>query len=187
MEEIWHPVLSCEHRYKDRYEVSNLGRVRSAETSRIKGSKPGRVLSQSQDDGGYSQVYLWKAYRQHTIKVHRLVAEAFLDKRPAGYQVNHIDGNKQNNRADNLEWVTNQENNWHAHRIIEGRSSIEYKGERMSLAEACAKYAVDGIRPKDARRRIARYGWTIEEALTTPKLATGRPFKNSRIQAGEIG
>lgn len=185
MEEIWQPVLSCEHRYRDRYEVSNLGRIRAASFARIKGSKPGRVISQSKDDKGYLQVMLWKAYRQHTIKVHRLVAEAFLGPRPPGAQVNHIDGEKTNNRIDNLEWVSNQENNWHAHRVIGGRSSVEYRGERMSLAEACARYAVDGIRPQDARRRIARYGWTLEEALTTPKLPTGRPFKGSRIQEGE--
>jgi hypothetical protein len=186
MEEIWSPVLSCEHRYKDRYEVSTFGRVRASAAARIKGSKPGRILSYSYDDGGYPQVFLWKDYRQHTIKIHRLVAEAFLGPRPPGAQVNHIDGDKTNNRIDNLEWVTNQENSWHAYRVIDGRASIEYKGEKMSLAEACARYAVDGVRTQDARRRIARYGWTIEEALTTPKLPTGRPFKGSRIQARPV-
>lgn len=96
------------------YEVSELGEVRSKDMWIDNGSgghiKKGRVLRPGVGGTGYRTVSL----RGKTYKVARLVASAFVD-RPAGASVvNHIDGNKLNDIAWNLEWVTQAENNDHA-------------------------------------------------------------------------
>lgn len=88
------------------YMVSNLGRVKTAKT--------GRILQPIVDHRGYERVCLFKTDRDRRYRVHRLVAITFipnLDNKP---QVNHIDGNKRNNRVSNLEWVTNDENMHHS-------------------------------------------------------------------------
>lgn len=74
----------------------------------------GVYLKQQQDNKGYMRVRVTINRKKKQIKVHRAVAEAFVPNPQNKQQVNHKDGNKQNNRADNLEWVTNKENASHA-------------------------------------------------------------------------
>jgi hypothetical protein len=175
MDEIWKPCPM----YEDRYEVSNLGRIRAATWARIGGSKPGRILYEAKDDRGYSQVYLYRNYRQHTVKVHRLVAVAFLGERLDGMTVNHIDGNKQNNSVSNLEYVSNLENCRHEYRSGR-RAHVEINGERLSINEAVEKYAVEGVGYHRVRARISRHGWDLMTALTTPVMSRGRPSNKER-------
>lgn len=103
MKEIWKPVLG----YEDRYEVSNLGNVASLKFAR--GSNR-RILKQSTNTWGYSQVTLSKDKKKKNVVIHRLVAEAFIENPQNLPQVNHIDENKHNNRADNLEWCDSHYN-----------------------------------------------------------------------------
>ena len=101
-EEIWKLVADYPN-----YSVSNYGRVRN--------NKTGYILKPLKVGFGYVVVELWNKNGPKSKKIHRLVAEAFLpnpDKKP---QVNHIDGNKKNNRLDNLEWVTASENMKHSY------------------------------------------------------------------------
>lgn len=82
--------------------VSNFGRVRNTRT--------GSVYRLSLTRDGYQVFLAYKGYKRKRFLVHRLVAAAFVpnpDKKP---EVNHKDLCKTNNRADNLEWVTHQEN-----------------------------------------------------------------------------
>lgn len=96
------------------YEVSDTGLVRRAKASNR--TYAGRVHSTTLDDGGYKIVVAYlgpKTYK--VIRVHRAVATAFLGDPPFdGAQVNHKDGNKQNNNVSNLEWCTRSENRRHA-------------------------------------------------------------------------
>mgnify|MGYP003532601097 FL=1 len=87
------------------YEVSNLGRVRRGDT----------VLPQHNESKGYLQVSLYMAIRKHKkFLVHRLVAEAFIPSVAGKSQVNHINGTKSDNRAENLEWCDQSHNIRHA-------------------------------------------------------------------------
>lgn len=108
IEEIWKDIKG----YEEFYQISNLGNVRSLprngtiNKSRI--LKPNNVKN-------YLQVSLQKHGKTKYQKVHRIVAETFIPN-PNNYpQVNHIDGNKHNNRVDNLEWVTSSENQLHSY------------------------------------------------------------------------
>lgn len=63
---------------------------------------------------GYNQITLQKNGQKKYYKIHRLVAETFINNPKNLPEVNHIDGNKQNNTVDNLEWVTTSENQLHS-------------------------------------------------------------------------
>lgn len=98
---VWKPV----EEYEGLYEVSNRGDIR-----RIGGG----ILKPQNETHGYSSVSLSKNGKRISKKVHRLVARAFI-LNPHGYRVtNHLDGNKKNNAASNLEWTTVAANNQHA-------------------------------------------------------------------------
>ena len=104
--------------YEGYYEVSDLGRVRRVDRMVKTGIKynserlcKGRVLKQHLKRNGYLAVDLSKDYQVKTISVHRLVAIAFVEGYSEGKNyVDHINCNKQDNRACNLEWVNAKEN-----------------------------------------------------------------------------
>lgn len=87
--------------YED-YQVTSWGRVFN-KTS-------GKFVYQEVHHKGYLRVDLFKDGERKHHKVHRLVAQAFIPNPDGKPQVNHIDGNNQNNSVTNLEWVTDAEN-----------------------------------------------------------------------------
>lgn len=91
------------------YQVSNFGRLKS-----FKSHPKGRILSNTNKKGGYFSVVLCYKDKRRYVRMHRLVAEAFLPNYENKPEVNHKDGNKQNNHVDNLEWVTHSENLSHS-------------------------------------------------------------------------
>ena len=100
-EERWH---HCEVPYT-RYMVSNLGRVKNAHT--------GLIMKPILHPDDYLQVQLWYKGEGKIKYVHRLVATAFVPGWREGLEVNHKNGVKNDNRAENLEWVTQSENMRH--------------------------------------------------------------------------
>ena len=72
------------------------------------------VLKAQHDKKGYCRVRVTIKQKRKTFKVHRVVAECFLDNSQNLPQVNHIDGNKDNNTVSNLEWISNVDNAAHA-------------------------------------------------------------------------
>lgn len=88
------------------FSISNYGNIRN--------DKTGIILKTQSNDKGYQVVRVTINRIKRTFRIHRLVAEYFLDNPEHKEQVNHIDCNKNNNRADNLEWCTNKENVHHA-------------------------------------------------------------------------
>lgn len=103
--EIWKDIEG----YEGLYQVSNLGRVKSK-------LRKGRILKPINTKKYYS-VILCKNSTTKEIYVHRLVAYAFIPNPQNKPFINHIDGNKQNNYVENLEWCTQSENCRHAYKI----------------------------------------------------------------------
>lgn len=93
--------------YEGIYQVSDDGMVR-----RI--LKDGKTKPIKNRDGKYYTVCLSSRCEKKSFNVHRLVAEAFLERPEGSNEVNHKDGNKHNNRLENLEWVSQKENLLHA-------------------------------------------------------------------------
>jgi len=117
----WRPIKD----YDGRYEVSSRGEVRRA---------TGLAMKTFLAGAGYPAVKLSMSGRKRAHYVHHLVATAFigsvtLGKRRLDWSVNHRDGNKRNNRADNLEYVTQLENHRHAARL-----GLAARGERSGTA-----------------------------------------------------
>lgn len=102
--EIWKPISGT----KGFIEVSNKGRVRSL----LRGTPT--VLKTQTDNKGYHRIRVTIEQEKMTYKVHREVARAFIENLGNLPQVNHKDGNKDNNSVDNLEWITNKDNAHHA-------------------------------------------------------------------------
>jgi hypothetical protein len=134
--EIWKNIEG----YENVYQVSNYGRVRSLdrETLIVKGSGleykcfyKGKFIKPRIGDRGYLYVNLSTGNRK-SYKVHRLVAKQFLEKIPNKSIVNHIDGNKLNNNASNLEWCTTSENVKHA---FDTGLQISQKGSEHGISK----------------------------------------------------
>lgn len=113
--EEWRPIPRWPN-----HEASSLGRIRRSPKAHL---MPGHVLRQYGQYTGYLAV-------QTIATVHTLVAEAFLGVAPSSQVANHKDGNKSNNRIDNLEWVTRSQNNHHAFEI-----GLRERGENHDLAK----------------------------------------------------
>ena len=102
MEEIWKDIKE----YEGLYQVSNLGNIKSLRRNKL--------IKYSKDNKGYLRTSLAKNGINRTVKVHRIVAQAFINNDENKPQVNHKNGNKTDNNVENLEWVSNQENQNHS-------------------------------------------------------------------------
>jgi hypothetical protein len=95
------------------YQVSNIGRVRSLNHETNGKKYIGKVLS-TKVTSGYPTVLLSNGAKKTLCRVHRLVARTFIENPTKLPEVNHLDGNKNNNCVENLEWCTSRENKIHA-------------------------------------------------------------------------
>lgn len=148
-EEEWRPIAGLE----GRYSVSSLGGVRSESRVDVQPCYPvgrtyqGRRLRTRINENGYEIATLPKWRGKRLFRVHRLVAEAFLGPPPsAGMDVNHKNGVRSDNRAENLEWCTRSENLIHGYRVNKTPHRVA-RGENAGTA----KLTEDNVR--EIRRR----------------------------------
>lgn len=128
MEEIFIP-------FEQNYAISNFGNIKNLITNRILKTRPSHK--------GYMKTNISIKGKIKTIFVHQLVAKYFLNNFNDLPQVNHKDGNKQNNRADNLEWCTPSENVRHAYKngLNNGNGKIvhliDQNGKTLRTFKSC--------------------------------------------------
>ena len=133
--EVWKPVKG----YEGFYEVSNMGNVKALQRT-VNSGKCHRTWKEhfirfGVDANGYFRTNLAKYGVNKTVKVHRVVAEAFVPNPLNLPEVNHIDGNKQNNNVENLEWCSRSENIKHAVGIGLKRLDGEFNPSHKLTAE----------------------------------------------------
>lgn len=147
--EIWKDIKDFPN-----YQISNYGRVKSIPRPKTKGG----LLKQRKNNCGYLKVYLMKNSKGYLLSVHRLVAEAFIDNSNNLPEVNHIDGNKENNYVDNLEWTTRKDNVLHRFRTLKQEPFRKYKKEHIdySTKEGINQYA--RLYYQKNKEKILEYG-----------------------------
>ena len=142
MQEEWKDIIG----YNGKYQVSNFGNVRSTDRyyrqDNGKGFESehlykGKMLKPFYTERGYKRIGLSQKGKVKYYTIHKLVAMAFISNPNNLPQVNHKDGNKENNKVDNLEWCDSIYNNRHA-RIMglnKGNKGISYKNRCLKAVE----------------------------------------------------
>jgi len=164
MKEIWKDIKE----YKGIYQISNLGKVRSLDRYNYSNTNnqyieyqskrllKGTILKPYDNGNGYKQVSLLKNQKRKVYYIHRLVAEYFLSNPNNLPEINHIDGNKQNNCVDNLEWCTRVENLNHAIKTGLKKTSDKQKEVArkniLSMSPEIKKYALEKAREELKKR-----------------------------------
>jgi len=156
MEEIWKDI----QKYEGLYQVSDLGRIKriapEANTYVGKIIKPIKI-------NGYVFVNLYSQGKRRCHKIHKIVAESFLGSRPLGKQINHKNGNKEDNNLNNLEWVTPKENTFHSWNIL-GKAQRGEDGGNHKLFEFEVKEIKDLLKTKILRIKDIASNYNVSES-----------------------
>ncbi len=175
--------------FEDFYEISNHGTIRGLDRRvvRTRSGKThlltceGRVLKPGGDTVGYFVITLSNGGERYASSIHRLVAKAFVPA-PEGVefsdlQVNHIDGDKKNNKASNLEWVTQQDNIKHANANgLKPTFSGGFKGADPTLSIDQIK-KVKKLLSKGKKVHEVAEIFSVKPVLIA-KISQGRSWKN---------
>ena len=151
--------------YNGLYLISNLGRVKAISIRKLRGrfyhTQPEKILKQNNKKSGYLHLMLSMNDHRKEYSLHRLVATTFIDNPENKPTVNHIDANKKNNCAINLEWNTVKENTNHAFSnglipICKGESHYNAKLSADNVLEIRRMYSSEPLPyPKGFQRIIA--------------------------------
>jgi hypothetical protein len=142
--EVWKNIFND-------YAISNIGNLKSLKYGKEK------LLKLQKDEKGYLKANLLINGKAVRCRIHRLVAMAFIPNTENKEQVNHINGVKDDNRVENLEWATNLENIRHAyknnlidrsgvknsHAKLSESQVIEIRNSQLSYSELATQYNVN--------------------------------------------
>lgn len=182
--EEWRSVVG----YDGLYEVSNMGNLRSLRRGIVKCLKPSKCA------GEYRHVGLWKNKELKYHNVHRIVAIAFLKNEHDKKTVNHKNGDRHDNRSENLEWCTYKENTQHA--ALKGRLSCGEDRWNSKLTRRDVNIIREIIRnrPKNRRYKSSRQysnnsiGKLFNvSASTISRVASAKGWKEHEYRLAEIG
>jgi len=175
---MWRDVVG----YEGIYQVSNTGEVRRISYNdckkRMKLKEP-RLISKRLDKDGYYKVSLYDSERVYIKNkfIHRLVAEAFLNKNINCNQVNHINGFKNDNNVENLEWVNQSQNRRHC------LTHLNPKLKNNKLSKPVIQYTIDNKyvneypSAKEAQRQTGIQQANISQVCNSKKRIQAGGFK----------
>ena len=191
--EVWRFIPG----FNNNYLVSNLGNVKKPEltvTTKRRGTHTfeEKMLSQRTDRYGYKCVSLQNGKHRTSYTIHSLVAKAFLQKPENATQIDHIDGNKENNHLSNLEWVTAKENIRRAYllglRNYRSKSVLRIKGDEIKSYETISDVLKDNKFSRSylhillSQEKLTKDGYLfIYEEKCSPQLIMC-PEKIKRLQ-----
>lgn len=173
----WRPIVG----YEGIYEVNDCGQIRriapwaDGRRQNVSSVKPLRKAHITAN--GYMRVALrhsGEAQKYHPV--HRLVMAAFCGPLPEGHQVNHKNGNKQDNRLQNLEYVTGSENRIHSYRVLKQptRPGSKHHAAKITEADALAIRALR-VRGWTLKRLAKQFGLSVP---TVCWIAKGKAWKH---------
>lgn len=173
MQELWKPIKD----YEGLYEVSNLGRVKSL--PKMHGNRYWNfslILKENIAYNGYSGVFLQKNKKSTRKSLHRLVAESFIPNPNNLPQVNHKDGNKLNNRVDNLEWCSQSENQIHSRKLglqknLKGKDSPSSK--KILQYDKFGNFIAEHICIKETAEKFGITSGTLSNCLRGKRKTAG--------------
>ena len=174
--EVWKDVEG----YEGLYEVSSLGNVKSVsrtieQSNGYSREFEGRVLKPGEKGKGYYFVCLFKENKGVSFYVHHLVAYNFLEKQETKKQINHINGDKKDNRLKNLELVTPSENALHSYRELNGSYNINNKKLSQKVKQMdCERNIIKEFPSiREIGRQLGYNNYSLIKALNTGCKAYG--------------
>ena len=179
MKEIWKDIEG----YEGLYQISNLGNVKSLH--RIANIPNGhrkvkeRILKQT-ENRGYRAVIISKEKTRKEFSAHRLVAFHFIPNPENKPEVNHIDGNKSNNKVENLEWVTPSENIRHSYAVGLARNDGEnHPASKLTEYDVrvIKQMLKDGMRVCDIHKKFS----SIISRYAIKDIKSGKSWKNIKL------
>ena len=166
IKEAWKPIKN----YEGYYSVSNLGRIRREIGG--SGTYAGRIRKEALDTDGYSCVQLSKNSIHQHLKVHKIVAEAFIGLCQVGMEINHKDNVRNNNVYTNLEYKTHKDNILHSYKMGRSRLTGGRKINEQIILSIKREYASGNYSNKSLGKVFN------VDASTISRVINGRTWKH---------
>lgn len=164
------------------YSVSNMGRIRNDKTNK---------MMKLHKANGYYKVDL-RGNEKKQLRVHRLVATAFIPNPRNKPQVNHKDGNRSNNNVDNLEWCTNQENILHSYRVlgryswIKGKHHTEMTKEKIGVSNKGKRHTEEAKQKMSDNNTVKRKVRRIEDGKIYNSIVEAKKDNNIKCSSAIV-